>query len=77
MNIHIKYFGMLSEITQCDEEMVSFSGGQASELLMMLFKKYPVLKQTDFQVAQNYEIITRETFINSNNLALLPPFSGG
>lgn len=77
MNITIKYFGMLSEITRCDEELISFSGSQVSELLTMLFKKYPILKQTDFQVVQNYEIITRETFINANNLALLPPFSGG
>jgi len=31
----------------------------------------------DFQVAQNNEIVTKETLVSGTEIALLPPFSGG
>jgi len=77
MNLKIKYFGLLAEITKCNEETLEFSKTSMSDLLEMLFEKYPSLKEKDFQVAQNLEIVSKETILSKSEIALLPPFSGG
>lgn len=77
MNISIKYFGLIAEITQCNQEYIDFSEGSLNELLAELYTKYPRLKEKNFQVAQDQELITNETLLNGEELALLPPFAGG
>ena len=77
MKIKIKYFGMLTDITSCEEEIIDFSGVLISELLEVLFIKYPNLKDKKFQVAQNNELVPVNTKISSKEIVLLPPFSGG
>ena len=77
MQLNIKYFGMLSEITQCSEEDLEFSKASVTELLDVLFEKYPDLESKDFQVAQNNAIVSKETLVTDAEIALLPPFSGG
>jgi len=77
MKIKIKYFGMLTDITSCEEEIIDFSGVFISELLEVLFIKYPKLKEKKFQVAQNNELVPVNTKITSKEIVLLPPFSGG
>ena len=77
MNLNIKYFGLLAEITQCKEETLVFSKNSVSDLLEVLFEKYPDLKEKDFQVAQNLEIVSKEAILLNTEIALLPPFSGG
>lgn len=77
MLITIKYFGMLTEVTNCEEETMNFYGNDISELLDMLYVKYSGLKNKDFQVAQNQELVSIETKLTSNEIVLMPPFSGG
>lgn len=77
MHINIKYFGQLVEITQIDEESLEFSGSLVSELLETLNTKYSELKNKDFQVAQNQELVSMETELTGAEIALLPPFAGG
>lgn len=77
MTLQIKYFGMLTDITQCQEETLSFSQQTVSDLLEILQNKYPLLENTTFKVAQNQEFISGDTLISSPEIALLPPFSGG
>ena len=77
MNISIKYFGLIAEITQCKEETINFSKGELKELLDYLYSKYPGLKGKEFQVSQNQELISNKTNITGEELALLPPFAGG
>ena len=77
MHITVKYFGQIAEVTQKEEESFEFSGLLISELLDMLYSKYNVLKNKDFQVAQNQELVSIETKITGNEIALLPPFAGG
>lgn len=77
MNLTIKYFGMLTEVTQCQEESIEFTQTTVIELLNQLFGKYPSLKEKNFQVAQNQTIVAHETTISNPEIALLPPFSGG
>jgi len=77
MHITVKYFGQLAEVTQLEEESLEFSGNLISELLETLYSKYNVLKNKDFQVAQNEELVSIETELTGNEIALLPPFAGG
>jgi sulfur-carrier protein len=77
MKVTIKYFGLLSEVTKCEEETIDFSKTLISELLEELCIKYPNLINKDFQVAQNQELVSFDTKLLSNELVLLPPFSGG
>ena len=77
MQLQIKYFGLLAEVTNCTEETFEFSKSLVSELLEDLYIKYPELKQKDFKVAQNHEIVSNASNITSPEIALLPPFSGG
>ena len=77
MKIKIKYFGMLTDITSCEEEIIDFSGVLILELLEVLFIKYPNLKNKKFQVAQNNELVPVNIKISSQEIVLLPPFSGG
>ena len=77
MKLNIKYFGLLAEITECSEETLGFSKSSVSELLDVLFEKYSNLQDKDFQVAQNHEIISKETLVSATEIVLLPPFSGG
>jgi len=77
MQLNIKYFGLIAEVTHCNEETIEFTDSTISELLEFLFGKYPELRTKDFQVAQNQEIVSFETIVSGEELALLPPFSGG
>jgi molybdopterin synthase sulfur carrier subunit len=77
MKLTIKYFGLLAELTQCNEEEIEFSGANVSDLKDVLFQKYEALKIKDFQVAQNNELTTKKTTVTATEIALLPPFAGG
>lgn len=77
MKLHIKYFGMLTELTACTDEIIDFNGATARDLLNLLYFKYPTLKGTLFKIAQNQTIIQHDEILSSNEIVLLPPFSGG
>jgi molybdopterin synthase sulfur carrier subunit len=77
MQLNIKYFGIIAELTLCNEETLEFSKVSVSDLKDALFIKYPDLKTKDFQVAQNHEIVSTDAPISGAEIALLPPFSGG
>ncbi|MEP2936153.1 MAG: MoaD/ThiS family protein [Gilvibacter sp.] len=77
MNITIKYFGLLAEIAKRSDETITFTKTTVSELLEVLYEKYPELKEKDFQVAQNLEIVPKDAVLTEADIALLPPFSGG
>ena len=77
MNITVKYFGQITEVTKQEEECLEFSGSNISDLLETLYSKYKLLKNKDFQVAQNQELVSIETKLTGHDIALLPPFAGG
>ncbi len=77
MQLKIKYFGMLAEVTNCHEERISFSGGTVSDVLRILFKKHPMLEKKHYKVAQNHEIVSNDVEVSTTEIVLLPPFSGG
>ena len=77
MLITIKYFGQTAEATNKDEETLEFPESPVSELLNSLYEKYSALECIDFKVAQNQEMVSIETKLTGNEIALLPPFAGG
>ena len=77
MTINVKYFGLIAEITTCENERILFTKKNVSEFLELLYLKYPSLKNKDFQVAQNQELVSQDALISGHELALLPPFAGG
>jgi len=77
MNLNIKYFGLIAEVTQCNEETLEITETTVYAFLDVLYEKYPELKSKDFKVALNNELISKNEFITGSEIALLPPFSGG
>ncbi len=75
--MNIKIFGQLEDITQANEIAVE-AVNDTEQLLQLLFEKYPALKEKKFKVAINKKMIEEKTMLQSNDeIALLPPFSGG
>ena len=77
MLLQIKYFGLLTEVTNCSNEQVEFLGSTVDDLIDQLHSSYPELAQKDFKVAINQELVSTKTKITHPEVALLPPFSGG
>lgn len=80
MLINIRYFGMLVEITNTEQE--TFSKETNSCLLKDICKeitnKYPKLLNSTYNIAVNQKIAQDQTIINNGDeLAFLPPFAGG
>lgn len=68
---------MLEEVTQCADECIEASGTRISDILEQLYRKYPKLRDMEFRVAQDQEIVTEDSLVQAQELVLLPPFSGG
>jgi molybdopterin synthase sulfur carrier subunit len=77
MFITIKYFGQIAEVTAKEEEQIEIEATSISKLLELLYSKYDELRQKDFQVAQNQELVSLEKELTGLEIALLPPFAGG
>ena len=78
MKARVRYFGMLAEITSKNEEILDIDGSQVSDVLEVLFLKYPTLEQKQFQVAVDHNLVTASaTITEASEIALLPPFAGG
>lgn len=77
MKIDVKYFGMLTEITNCDTEQWDIELKTIGDLQKLLLDKYPEFKEKDFRFAQNEELVSLETPITGKDIAVLPPFAGG
>lgn len=80
MNINLKYFGMIAEtIGKIEEEMfVDVEQITPLEFTNILQKKYPQLQTMSFKIAINQTIVAEDSIIyEGDEIALLPPFSGG
>ncbi|APQ16756.1 MoaD/ThiS family protein [Maribacter hydrothermalis] len=77
MTIEIHYFGMLAEVTGSRSEMVVVTAVSIADLKEFLIGKYPDLLNKDFVIAQNQELVSGDTVLTGQEIALLPPFAGG
>lgn len=80
MTITLKYFGLLADITNTNEELFSLekSDYTTNDLMQQLNEKYTGLQNVSFVIAVNKSITSIEINLNNNDtIALLPPFAGG
>lgn len=80
MTITLKYFGLIADITNTNEELFHLekSDYTTTDLMQQLHEKYTGLQNVSFAIAVNKSITTTEININNNDtIALLPPFAGG
>lgn len=77
MQVEVKYFGILAEITGCNTEQLVSSSLEIAGLKETLINKYPDFKNTDFRIAQNQELVVDSALLTGQEIAVLPPFAGG
>jgi molybdopterin synthase sulfur carrier subunit len=76
--IEIRYYGMLAEMANCEEEQLNWEGLTVKELKNRLSEKYPAMSSVEYAVAVNQRIAEDNEQIDaSHELALLPPYAGG
>ena len=77
MKIKVLYFGVTADIIEKDSE--SFSDiPDTNSLNEKLIALYPGLRNANYQIAVNLEMINEnKTLKEGDEVALLPPFAGG
>ncbi len=77
MKLKILYFGVTADITCKDSESVS-DIPDTNSLNDMLIGLYPELKNANYRIAVNLEMIKENTVMkDGDEVALLPTFAGG
>jgi molybdopterin synthase sulfur carrier subunit len=75
--IRVLFFGRLRDVVGTNE-IVASDIKDIEDLKKYLFEKFPKLKGEIFSIALNYEIIhTNENLKDNDEVALIPPVSGG
>ena len=78
MNMNLKYFGVLSEITGKPDEWVETTVETVGDLLEELNERYPAMKLVQCQVSVNQKLAEKVSVLHQGDeIAILPPFSGG
>ncbi len=75
--MNIKYFGQIAEVTHCNEEIIE--ANTLEKVLEIVGKKYN-LDAKNFKIALNKKIIETNCHLplaENDEIALLPPYSGG
>ena len=79
MKINVLLFGALRDVT--GQSSISVDAGQLSDVTQLhtyLLEKYPALAGKKFQYAVNQALVKKaHTLQEGDEVALLPPFSGG
>ena len=75
--IKVLFFGALSEIAGKQEEEIALEG-KLDDLLSIIKEKYPATSDINFNVAINQEVnASKKDLSEGDEVALLPPFTGG
>jgi len=93
LRVKVLYFAEMKDITGKNKELFELSEGKITELLRLLFKKYPSIKQliwndTSLNIKSSISISINNTILEKNRIesrelidndriAFLLPFSGG
>ena len=80
MEIIIKYFGIIADITQKKEEVffIEEELNTAEKLKSKVEMKYPKILVINYSVAVNQKFLHNDVLLKNNDIiALLPPFAGG
>jgi molybdopterin converting factor small subunit len=77
MQVHLTLFGQLADITG-RTEMILHDIPDTETLINTLNEMYPPLVNAKYAIALNKKVIKGNTILSGdNNIAFLPPFSGG
>lgn len=76
---HIHYFGLLADRRGLTQEIIQHVAVTPTELYQDLLKIFPLgLSQNDLRAAVNDEFVSWDHELrNNDNIAFLPPMSGG
>lgn len=77
--IQVKYFGLIAEAANCNSENVAKENKTLSQILSDLTSRHQ-LGDYNFQVAVNKKIVSNlsdHVLSDGDEIAFLPPFSGG
>ncbi len=79
MTITIKYFGVVAEETGTDEEILDLDSREVDveSLKARCFSKYSISDTKSIQVAVNQNMGAIGPLQDGDEVAFLPPFSGG
>jgi len=80
MVITFKYFGLIADITQIQEEIITV---EENTIVLSILKsriedKYAELKNNNYTIAVNQSMSSLDILIKNNDvIAFMPPFAGG
>lgn len=78
MEVRMRYFGQIADLLNKTEESIVLTVNQPLNVRAFIESRYPLLKQSAFQIAINAEfseLIQPEDHVYE--ISLLPPFAGG
>lgn len=80
MNVTLKYFGLIGDITLKKEEILKLDPNKValSDVKSVIETLYVELQNTNYSIAVNQSMGNMDTQIKEQDIiALLPPFAGG
>lgn len=80
MEIIVKYFGIIADITQKNEEVffVEEESNTIKNIKLKIEIKYPKILVINYSIAVNQKFLQNDILLKNNDIiALLPPFAGG
>lgn len=80
MEITVKYFGIIADITQKNEEVfvIDENLNTVKKLQLKLEVNYPKLLVIKYSIAVNKKFLQNDVLLEKDDkIALLPPFAGG
>jgi len=79
MKVRIKYFGITTEFTKKEIEVINIDEGcRVSQIRDLIENKYNGLKTITYKIAINQSIENENILVKENDeVVLLPPFAGG
>lgn len=80
MEITVKYFGIIADITQKKEEafLIDDESKTLKSLKLKLEIKYPKILVINYSIAVNQKFLQNDFLLEKDDIiALLPPFAGG
>jgi molybdopterin converting factor subunit 1 len=79
--VRVLFFSQLKDATKCDSvEIALLSPMNAEQLWVELLKKFPALAghRSSVRIAKNFEYASPDAqFSNTDEVAIIPPVSGG
>ena len=82
IRVTVLYFAFIHEITRKKEEIMELSTNTSiKELILIILTRYPNIKNIkNIKISVNYRIVNSNSNLilkNADEVALLPPISGG